>query len=113
MPLNDDTRRCIAIIAGATAVIAGASAVLAYASRFDKVPQHMSILSGQQWVDELCEGHPGRFRNEMGMSKCVFNNLLEVLKEDGGLKDTQYVSAEEHLAIFLHYAHRVLSNHRL
>ena len=67
MPLNDDTRRRIAIIAGATAVIAGASAVLAYASRFDKVLQHMSILSGQQWVDELREGHPGRFRNEMGI----------------------------------------------
>jgi hypothetical protein len=79
MPLDDDTRRHIAIIAGATAVIAGASDILAYASCFEKVLQHMSILSRQQWVNELHKGHPRRFRNEMGMSKHIFNNLLEVL----------------------------------
>jgi hypothetical protein len=101
------------MIVGATVVIAGASAALEYASRFAKVPQHTSILSGQQWVDELREGHPGRFKNEMGMSKHVFNNLLELLKEGGGLNDTRYVSAEEQLAIFLHFAHRALSNRGL
>ncbi|SRR5260221_798875 len=113
MSLDDNTRRHIAVIVGATVVVAGASAVIAYASRFEKVPQHTSILSGQGWVDELCEGHPGRFKNEMGMSKRVFNNLLELLKKGGGLKDTRYVSAEEQLGIFLHFAHRALPNRGL
>jgi len=47
------------------------------------------------------------------MGKHVFNKLLEVLEKNGGLKDTQYVSAEEQLAIFLHFAHHALSNYAL
>ena len=113
MSLDDDTRRCVALIIGATTIMAGCATVLAYASRFEKVAQHTSTLSGQQWVDELRGGHPERFKNEMGMSKHVFNKLLKMLKEDGGLKDTRYVSAEEHLAIFLHFAHQALSNRGL
>ncbi|KAF9231496.1 hypothetical protein BU15DRAFT_56046 [Melanogaster broomeanus] len=39
------------------------------------VPYHTSILSGQQWVSELLDGHPGRIRCELGMhhpsGKCV------------------------------------------
>lgn len=113
MSLDDYTKRRLAVAVGATVAVAGAAAVSTYASHFEKVPQHTSILSGQQWVDELIEGHPGRFKNEMGMNKRVFNKLLEVLKEYGGLNDTRYVSAEEQLAIFLHFAHRALSNRGL
>ena len=99
MSLDKNTRKHIALIVGAAAVVTGASTVLAYASHFEKTAQHMSILRGQQWVDELLEGHPARFKNEMGMSKLVFNRLLEVLEEDGGLKDSWYVSSQEQLAI--------------
>ena len=113
MSLDENTRKRIALIVGAAAVIAGASTVLAYAARFEKTAQHTSVLRGQQWVDELLEGHPARFKNEMGMSKLVFNRLLEVLEEDGGLKDSRYVSSQEQLAIFLHFAHRALSNRGL
>jgi hypothetical protein len=84
-----------------------------YASRFNKVPQHTSILSGQGWIDELIAGHDGRFYNEMGMRKHVFWSLLSVLQRDTGLHDTRHVSCEEQLAIFLHYAHRGLSNRAL
>ena len=105
MSLDDYTKRRLAVAVGATVAVAGAAAVSTYASHFEKVPQHTLILSGQQWVNELIEGHPGRFKNEMGMNKHVFNKLLEVLKEYGGLNDTRYVSAEEQLAIFLHFAH--------
>jgi uncharacterized protein YceK len=105
MSLDDNTRRRVALIIGAITIMAGCATVLAYASHFEKVTQHMSALSRQQWVDELRGGHPERFKNEMGMSKHVFNKLLKMLKEDGRLKDTQYVSTEEHLAIFLHFAH--------
>ena len=113
MSLDDDTRRRVALLVGITVVIVGYAAVLAAASRFEKVAQHTSILRGQQWVDELREGHPGRFKNKMGMSKHVFDRLLEVLQEDGELNDTRYVSAQEQLAIFLHFAHQALSNRGL
>jgi len=113
MSLDDDTRRHVALIIGVTAIMAGCATVLAYASHFEKVVQHTSVLSGQQWVDELRRGHPKRFKNKTGMRKHVFNRLLKVLKDDGGLRDTWHVSAEEQLAIFLQFAHRALSNRRL
>ena len=84
-----------------------------YASRLDKIPQHTSILSGHDWIDELLTGHDGRFYNEMGMQKHVFYALISVLRRDVGLRDTRHVSDEEQLAIFLHYAHRGLSNQAL
>jgi len=113
MPLDDDTRRCVALLVGATIIIVVYASMLAYASCFEKVAQHTSILRGQQWLDELCEGHPRRFKNEIRMSKYVFNRLSEVLQEDGRLKDTWYVTVQEQLAIFLHLAHQVLSNRTL
>ena len=76
-----------------------------YAMRFDEVPQHTSILSGQQWIDELIDGHDSQFYNEMDMQKHIFWNLLTKLQRNSGLGDTKHVSSEEQLAIFLHYAH--------
>jgi len=110
MPLDNDTRRCVALLVGATVIIVVYASMLAYASRFEKVAQHTSILRGQQWLDELHKGHPRRFKNKIGMSKYIFNRLSEVLQEDGGLKDTWYVTAQEQLAIFLHFAYQALSN---
>ena len=113
MSLDENQRRRLVVIAGGITAIAAGAAVLAYASCFEKIAQHTSILTGQQWVDELCEGHPDRFKNEMGINKKVFNKLLRALEEHGKLKDTQYVSAEEQLAIFLHFVLRALSNRGL
>jgi hypothetical protein len=110
MSLDKNTRKHIVLIVGAAALGTGAATVLAYAARFDKTAQHMSILRGQQWVEELLAGHPIRFKNEIGMSKGVFNKLLEVLERESGLKDSQYVSAQEQLAIFLHFVYQALSN---
>jgi hypothetical protein len=84
-----------------------------YASRFDKTPLHTSRLTGDQWVQELIDGHEERFYNEMGMRDIVFQQLLELLEREGGLRDTRYVTAREQLAIFLHYARRGLSNRAL
>ncbi|KAI9448731.1 hypothetical protein BJY52DRAFT_1092491, partial [Lactarius psammicola] len=50
---------------------------------------------------------------ELGLNKHVFRRLLSVLARDTGLCDTRHVSAEEQLAIFLHYARRGLSNRAL
>jgi hypothetical protein len=45
---------------------------------FDKVPQHTSLLSGQNWFDELMAGHNGRFYNEMGIA---LGSLKDVLRD--------------------------------
>jgi hypothetical protein len=74
------------------------------------VPVHTSWLSGQQWVDELIDGHDRRFHNEMGLCKHVFTKLVSVLETDTGITHNQSVSAEEQVAIFLHYVHHELSN---
>ena len=81
-----------------------------YALCFDKIPVHTSILSGEQWVKELLDGHNERFYDEMGMHQTVFKDLLALLKADGGLSDSRYVTAQEQLATFLYYARQGLSN---
>jgi transposase len=94
-------------------VTAAGASVLAYASRFEKRAQHTSKLSGEQWIQEMLQGHEGRIHNELGMHKAVFIQLLTVLKRDAGVHATRYVSAEEQLATFLHYVHRGLPNRAL
>ena len=47
------------VTAGMIAVLAGVASVMNYASCFNKTPQHTSKLTGQGWVDELLNGHPG------------------------------------------------------
>ena len=88
-------------------------AALLYSTRFNCVPVHTSRLSGQQWLDELIDGHNRRFHNEMGIRKHVFMRLVRMLRRDTGLVDTRHVLAEEQLAIFLHYVHWGLSNRAL
>ena len=94
-------------------LLAATNATLSYVSCFEKLPQHTSRLSGQQWVDELIAGHDVRFYNELGMQKFVFRRLLAVLEQNGQLSETCHVSTSEQLAIFLHYVQRGLSNHAL
>jgi hypothetical protein len=78
--------------------------MLEFSSCYDKIPVHTSRLTGQDWIDELLIGHNGRFYNELGLNKCVFRCLITVLERDAGLCATRHVSAEEQLAVFLHYA---------
>ncbi|KAJ6606752.1 hypothetical protein B0H10DRAFT_1819698 [Mycena sp. CBHHK59/15] len=59
---------------------------------------HTSILTGQKWMDELLEGHPGRFRRAMGMSKYVFLKLVQALHVNCHFSPTKHVSREEQLA---------------
>lgn len=81
-----------------------------YAARFDRHAQHTSHLSGEEWVQELLQGHDNRIYNELGMNKTVFLNLLEVLRIDAGVCGSCYVTAGEQLATFLYYVHCGLSN---
>ena len=112
MALPHNTFPSVAAAAGLTVLMAGALAAI-YASRFNKTPQHTSKLTGQGWVNEILEGHDGRFYNELGLHKHVFRRLVIILGRLSGLDHTKHVSAEEQLAIFLHFAHRGLSNRAL
>ncbi|KAH9008043.1 hypothetical protein EDB83DRAFT_2173921, partial [Lactarius deliciosus] len=51
-----------------------------------------SMLSGEQWIQELLTGHDRQFYNKLGMQKFVFRELLWTLKTDAGLLGTQHVS---------------------
>ena len=62
-------------------------------------PYHMSILSGQGWVNELLENHPERIRCELGVSWEVFLQLITLL-HGFGFGDLKYVQLKEQLAIF-------------
>ena len=64
-------------------------------------PYHMSILSGQGWVEELLEGHPAWIQCELGVSQDIFLELVAAL-ESFGHEDSKYVKIEEQLAIFLY-----------
>ena len=100
-------------VAGFLFLATSRDAALLYSTRFNHVPVHTSRLSGQQWLDELIDGHNRRFHNEMGIRKHVFMRLVHMLRRDTGLVDTRHVLAEEQLVIFLHYVHRGLSNRAL
>ena len=89
------------------------AAALACTARTEKRAQHTSRLSGEQWIQELLSGHEDRIFNEFGMRKSVFLKFLAVLQTRAGVRNSRYVSAQEQLATFLHYAHRGLSNRAL
>jgi hypothetical protein len=59
----------------AIATVLGAATVILSGNR-DKQPMHTSILTGQRWLEELLNGHPTRFYNQLGMKKLVFCRLL-------------------------------------
>jgi hypothetical protein len=72
-----------------------------------KLAYHTSILTGESWVLELLNVHPGQsecigFRSsELEMCVPVFCQLVLELQETG-LEPPKHVSLEEQLAIFLY-----------
>ena len=64
-------------------------------------PYHTSILSRAEWVMELLAGHLERIRCELGVHRHVFSALVDDLRSRGHT-DSQSVSLEEQLAIFLY-----------
>jgi hypothetical protein len=70
----------------------------------DPIPMHTSILTGQLWLNELIQGHDRRFKDQLGMAKHVFFRLSFELQTCCGLRSTKYVTADEKLATFLHFA---------
>jgi hypothetical protein len=79
----------------------------------EKKPMHTSILSGQQWMEELLGGHDGRFYDAFGMTKHVFCCLVVTLREKAQLGDSKHIMMEEQLGIFLHTAVTGASNRKV
>ena len=73
-----------------------------------KEPYYASVLTGEGWVQELLAGHPERFRNQLGMHKHVFVELLTQLHSELSMyyieldTDPKSVSLAEQVAIFLY-----------
>ena len=69
----DGQRRAFLLqIAGMAVTAAAAAAVVYAAPLYDKTPYHTSALSGEDWVLELINGHPGCICNELGVHKHIF-----------------------------------------
>ena len=77
------------------------NAVLSSITRADPIPYHMSVLTGQMWVQELLDGHPDRIRNELGVGKHIFALLVDKLASQG-FTNSRHVLLEEQLAILLY-----------
>lgn len=84
------------------AAFAAAAVVKKIASRYIKEPLNKSRLTGPEWVQELQDAHPSRFRDMMGMNKHVFHRLLEELERRAGLRDSKHIQTDEQLTIFLY-----------
>jgi hypothetical protein len=66
-----------------------------------RIPYHTSILSGENWVQELLTGHPERIRVELGVYRSTFAILFKAM-EKCGVRSSRHVSIEEQLSIFLY-----------
>jgi hypothetical protein len=83
-------------------VNAAAASVQEYSSSlYDKQPYHTSALSGHAWVQELLTGHPERILHVLGVRHHVFNQIINILQEQGE-DDSREVTLEEQLSIFLY-----------
>ncbi|KAJ7112883.1 hypothetical protein C8R46DRAFT_821548, partial [Mycena filopes] len=66
------------------------------------IPRHTSILTGQDWLDEILNGHPERCLDQLGMYPGAFLLLCWEFTMNGGLEDSRYITATEQTAIFIY-----------
>ena len=85
-------------ITAAVAIIAVTTAILAIEESWNRLnpePYHTSVLSGQQWVQELLDGHRDRMRASLGTPAAVFEQLEQDLIRHGGLTPRRYFGTSE------------------
>jgi hypothetical protein len=81
---------------------AGAATVAQYLiPHLIKTPMYNSLFTGEAWLQEILNGHPGRFYDSLGLSKHAFQKLVRELQIYAGLKSSRHVTKEEQVAIFL------------
>ena len=86
--MMDPRRKAIAAAGGIMTIAAVSTSVLAaYGSLFDKSRQHDSVLSGQDWMEELLRSHDGRFYNKMrsenSMTRVVLHTSMHASQTSG------------------------------
>ena len=89
-------------------MLLGLFSILLQVSPISKQPYHTSSLSGEKWVLELLQGHPGRIHHELGIYKHIFLKLIAELV-GLGYSPSRYITLEEQLAIFLYTCRTGLS----
>jgi hypothetical protein len=62
-----------------------------------------SVLSGEDWLQELLSGHPQRIRDELGVKRGTFTILCKAI-QSLDISSSRRVPIEEQLAIFLYTA---------
>ncbi|KAF7328442.1 putative nuclease HARBI1-like protein [Mycena sanguinolenta] len=67
------------------------------------IPRHTSILTGQDWLDEMLNGHPERCLDQLGMYPAAFLFLCWEFERNGELGDSRYITSQEQTAIFLYW----------
>jgi hypothetical protein len=81
MDLDDEGTTTLVALAAAWVINVAVAGALIYAQPlYDKTPYHTSALTGEAWVQELLTGHPERIRNELGVHKEVFEELIRSLR---------------------------------
>jgi hypothetical protein len=69
----------------------------------EPVPQHDSLLSGHLYYEELMRtGSSARFLNCVRMQRETFLNLVNLLINEGGLRDGKKICAGEKTMILIH-----------
>ena len=68
--VDPETARLVAVAAS----LAAAAAVLG-THQTEPRPKRTSPLTGELWVQDLLQGHPGRFQEQMGLSRSTFKRL--------------------------------------
>ena len=71
-------------------------------TRLFRTPRNTSILTGAQKTIEFLEGHPVRFYEQFRLEKHTFYLLRDALCERKLLKDTNRMTVDEQLLMFLH-----------
>ena len=107
-----ERQRKIQLIAALACTAAAFTASL-FLEAPEAIPMHTSLLTGQKWLSELLDGHPTRFREQLGMAKHAFYRLSFELQAYSGLVASKFVSADEKLATFLHFVRTGCSSRML
>lgn len=74
---------------------------------------HTSILTGDKYVKEVLEGHELRCKRDFRMEKYVFHNLVNCFRDRKLLRDSQLITVEEQVGIFLYALSANASNRTL
>src|SRR5258708_5644076 len=71
------------------------------AVHYNWIPYHISVLSGEGWVQKLIARHPQYMQIELGVHQSIFIVLIKAV-QDVGLWSSRHVSIEEQVSIFLY-----------